>query len=76
MKKPTQLRPQTLSAEGLRKVSGGRGVIHGYTECLDCRATTPEPWPACPQCGAPFDPLTGTYNGAQRQFLETTVSFQ
>ncbi len=62
MKKPNKsLRARTLDTEGLAKVHGGRGICHGYYECLDCGQCTFTAWDTCPGCGAPFDPVTGTY---------------
>lgn len=64
MKKPSKtLRARSLDTEGLAKVHGGRGICHGYYECLDCGQCTFEAWASCPGCFAPFDPATGTYGG-------------
>jgi hypothetical protein len=78
MKKPTKpLRARVLDNDSLKKAAGGRGVCHGYFECLDCGGTTAQAWANCPGCGASFDPATGTYGGSgRRQYASRTSSVQ
>ncbi len=79
MKKPTKqnpLRARPLDNAGLQKAHGGRGIAHGYFECLDCGDTSSSGWTACPCCGALFDPDVGCGScGYGKQLMSMTMEF-
>lgn len=76
MKKAVKLRIRNLETKDLEKASGGRGICHGYYECLDCGNTTPQGWGNCPSCGAAFDPASGSYGGGGGGYQPMEVQYQ
>lgn len=67
MKKPAKtLRTRNLDAAKLEQAQGGRGICHGYYECMFCHMTTSYYWDNCPGCGKFFEwqPKGGAKGGA------------
>lgn len=57
MKKSTRapLRASQLSSTKLEKVHGGRGIAHGYYECMNCGITSDYYYDICPNCNYRFE---------------------
>lgn len=55
MKPPRRpLRRSPLKTTDLAKVHGGRGICHGWYECVSCGDSSDYAFDVCPNCGARF----------------------
>ncbi|MFN0249467.1 MAG: hypothetical protein ACKV2T_21455 [Kofleriaceae bacterium] len=50
-----RLEAQSLDANKLRAVHGGRGVVRGFYMCMFCSGGFQEPFETCPTCGTPWN---------------------